>query len=45
LQTAQKLLTHFGSLARVREATVEDLRAVATRTQAESIWRYFHPRE
>jgi excinuclease ABC subunit C len=42
LRTSQKLLSHFGSLAKIREASIEDLQAVATRPQAESIWHYFH---
>jgi excinuclease ABC subunit C len=41
-RTTQKLLTHFGSLAKVREASVEELMAVATRPQAEAVWRHFH---
>jgi excinuclease ABC subunit C len=41
-KTTQKLLTHFGSLARIREATVEDLKDVVTRPQAEAVWRHFH---
>jgi excinuclease ABC subunit C len=42
-KTTQRLLTHFGSVARVREASVEELMAVATRPQAEAVWRHFHP--
>ena len=42
LRTTQKLLTHFGSLARIRDATVEDLQAVVTRPQAEAVWKHFH---
>jgi excinuclease ABC subunit C len=42
LKTTQKLLTHFGSLARIREATVDDLRGVLNRQQAEAVWRHFH---
>jgi excinuclease ABC subunit C len=42
LKTTQKLLTHFGSLAKIREATVEDLQDVVKRPQAEAVWRYFH---
>jgi excinuclease ABC subunit C len=41
-QTRQRLLTHFGSLREVREATVESLTAVVPRKTAESIWRHFH---
>jgi excinuclease ABC subunit C len=42
LKTTQKLLTHFGSLAKVRDATVEDLQDVVTRPQAEAVWNHFH---
>jgi excinuclease ABC subunit C len=42
LRTCQKLLTHFGSLAKIQEASLEDLQAVTTRPQAESIWNHFH---
>ncbi len=42
LKTTQKLLTHFGSLARIREATVEDLHGVVKRPQAEAVWKHFH---
>jgi excinuclease ABC subunit C len=41
-QTRQRLLTHFGSLRGVREATVETLAAVVPRKTAETIWRHFH---
>ena len=42
LKTTQKLLTHFGSLAKIRDATVEDLQGVITRPQAEAVWKHFH---
>jgi excinuclease ABC subunit C len=42
LKTTQKLLTHFGSLAKIREATKEDLQGVVTRPQAEAVWNHFH---
>ena len=42
LKTTQKLLTHFGSLANIRDATVQDLQGVVNRTQAEAVWRHFH---
>src|SRR5712691_11184658 len=42
LKTTQKLLTHFGSVAKIRDATVEDLQGVVTRPQAEAVWRHFH---
>jgi excinuclease ABC subunit C len=41
-KTTQKLLTHFGSLAKIREASVEDLQSVVKRPQAEAVWRHFH---
>jgi len=41
-KTTQKLLTHFGSLAKVREASIDDLKAVVTKPQAEAVWRHFH---
>ena len=42
-KTTQKLLTHFGSVAKIRAATKTELQQVATRPQAEALWRYFHP--
>ena len=45
LKTTQKLLTHFGSLARIREATVEDLQGIVTRPQAEAVWKRFHSQQ
>ncbi|HEY9126519.1 MAG TPA: helix-hairpin-helix domain-containing protein, partial [Acidobacteriaceae bacterium] len=41
--TRQRLLTHFGSLREVREATIESLSAVVNRKTAEAVWTYFHP--
>ena len=41
-QTRQRLLTHFGSLRDVQQATVESLAAVVSRKTAETIWRHFH---
>jgi excinuclease ABC subunit C len=41
-QTRQRLLTHFGSLRDVQEATAESLAAVVPAKTAESIWRHFH---
>jgi len=40
--TRQRLLTHFGSLREVQQATVESLAAVVPRKTAEMIWRHFH---
>ena len=42
LKTTQRLLTHFGSLAKIKEATVEDLQSVVKRPQAEADWKHFH---
>ncbi|HEY2471783.1 MAG TPA: excinuclease ABC subunit UvrC [Terracidiphilus sp.] len=41
-QTRQRLLTHFGSLRDVQQATADSLAAVVNRKTAESIWRHFH---
>jgi excinuclease ABC subunit C len=41
-QTRQRLLTHFGSLRDVQQATADSLASVVPRKTAESIWRYFH---
>ena len=40
-KTADKLLQHFGSVARLREATPEALEAVAGRSAAEKVAAYF----
>jgi excinuclease ABC subunit C len=42
VKTTQKLLTHFGSITKIREASVDDLRTVAAKPQAEAVWKYFH---
>jgi excinuclease ABC subunit C len=41
-QTRQRLLTHFGSLRDVQQATAESLAAVVPPKTAETIWRHFH---
>ena len=41
-QTRQRLLTHFGSLRDVQQATAESLAAVVSKKTAETIWRHFH---
>jgi excinuclease ABC subunit C len=41
-QTRQRLLTHFGSLRDVEQATAESLAAVVPTKTAEAIWRHFH---
>jgi excinuclease ABC subunit C len=44
-QTRQRLLTHFGSLRDVQQATAESLAAVVSRKTAVTIWRHFHETE
>jgi excinuclease ABC subunit C len=41
-QTRQRLLTHFGSLRDIQQATAESLAAVVPCKTAETIWRHFH---
>ena len=41
-QTRQRLLSHFGSLRDVQQATAESLAAVVPRKTAEIIHRHFH---
>jgi excinuclease ABC subunit C len=41
-QTRQRLLTHFGSLRDIQQATAESLAAVVPSKTAETIWRHFH---
>jgi len=41
-QTRQRLLTHFGSLRDIQQATAESLAAVVPRKTADAIWRHFH---
>jgi excinuclease ABC subunit C len=41
-QTRQRLLSHFGSLRDIQQATAESLSAVVPRKTAETIWRHFH---
>jgi len=41
-QTRKRLLTHFGSLRDIQQATAESLAAVVPRKTAETIWRHFH---
>jgi len=43
--TRQRLITHFGSLRDVQQATADSLAAVVSRKTAESIWRHFHQSE
>jgi excinuclease ABC subunit C len=44
-QTRQRLLTHFGSLRDVQQATAESLAAVVPRKTAEAIWGHFHKQQ
>ncbi|MGB6973990.1 MAG: excinuclease ABC subunit UvrC [Terracidiphilus sp.] len=41
-QTRQRLLTHFGSLRDIQQATAESLAAVVSRKIADAIWQHFH---
>jgi excinuclease ABC subunit C len=40
-KTTRKLLTHFGSLEKVRNATIDELAAVLSRRQSEALRRHF----
>jgi excinuclease ABC subunit C len=40
-RTTQRLLSHFGSLAKVRGASVEQLAEVVNRRQAGIVWKHF----
>ena len=42
-RTRQRLLTHFGSLAEIRAASEESLRAVVPAVTAAAVRNYFHP--
>jgi excinuclease ABC subunit C len=41
-QTRQRLLSHFGSLRDIQQATAESLASVVPRKTAEAIWQHFH---
>jgi excinuclease ABC subunit C len=41
-QTRQRLISHFGSLRDIQQATAESLASVVSRKIAETIWRHFH---
>jgi excinuclease ABC subunit C len=41
-QTRRRLLSHFGSLRDIQQATAESLASVVPRKTAETIWRHFH---
>ncbi|MGO9340278.1 MAG: excinuclease ABC subunit UvrC [Terracidiphilus sp.] len=41
-QTRQRLLSHFGSLRDIQQATAESLASVVPRKTAEGIWQHFH---
>src|SRR6185437_1027223 len=40
--TRQRLLTHFGSLRDIQQASADSLAAVVSGKTAESIWKHFH---
>jgi excinuclease ABC subunit C len=42
-QTRQRLLSHFGSLRDIQQATAESLAAVVPRKTAKTIYGHFHP--
>jgi excinuclease ABC subunit C len=42
-QTRQRLLTHFGSLREIQQASAESLAAVVPKKTAKTIWGHFHP--
>jgi len=44
-QTRQRLLSHFGSLRDIQQATAESLASVVPRKTAETIWRHFHEKQ
>ncbi len=44
-QTRQRLLTHFGSLRDIQNATAESLAAVVNHKTAQAVWRHFHASE
>ena len=41
-RTRQRLLSHFGSLEKIRSASLEELAVVATRPQSKAVWKHFH---
>ena len=40
-RTRQRLLSHFGSVAKIRGASVDQLSEVITHRQAEAVWKHF----
>jgi excinuclease ABC subunit C len=40
-QTRQRLLSHFGSVAVIRSASLEQLAEIVKRPQAEAVWKHF----
>ncbi len=44
-QSRARLLTHFGSLKEVKQASAESLTAVLPTKIAHTVWEYFHPAE
>lgn len=41
-RTARKLLTSFGSVARMRQAGIEELERLLPKSRAGAVWRYLH---
>jgi len=44
-KTADKLLVQFKSVSRIKQASLEELKAVVSRAQAEAIHSFFRPSE
>jgi excinuclease ABC subunit C len=44
-RTRQRLLTRFGSVSNIRDASIEQLAEVINRTQAGAVFRHLHPNE
>jgi excinuclease ABC subunit C len=40
-RTRQRLLSHFGSVAKIRGASIDQLSEVITHRQAEAVWKHF----
>jgi len=42
-KSAENLLKHFGSMAKVQESSVEELKKVLGNKKSEVVYKYFHP--
>ena len=42
-KSAENLLKHFGSMTKVQEASVEELKSVLGNKKSEVVYKYFHP--